>query len=339
MQKNVAGQKIGAQMVSATDGSAFTGTVTVYVTLDAGTQGIGTVGSGICTHEGNGYHTYAPSQAETNGTLAAFTFIGTGAVPATVQVFTLGYDPTAAQIPANVTQFGGSNGTFSAGRPEVNTTHAAGTAWNSGAIGAATLAADTITAAKVAADVSNEIADQVWDEALSGHTTAGSAGKQLQDISTGSAPSAATVAAAVWNEALAGHSTAGTSGKKLTDIPTTSAPSAASVADAVWDEAIAGHLSTGTTGEALNTASSGSDPDAIADAVLTRESSNWEATVKAGPLCLGAAVMKATHKTRDNAGTLEVADSTGDYAGTNALSAAITTDAANAPIDEIGALS
>jgi hypothetical protein len=49
--------------------------------------------------------------------------------------------------------------------------------------------------------------------------------------------------------------------------------------------------------------------------------------------------MKAVHKVRDNAGTLEVADSTGDYAGTNALSAAITVDAANQPIDEIGALS
>lgn len=88
MKKNVAGQKVGAQMVSATDGSAFTGSVTVEVTLDAGTQATGTVGSGACTHEGNGYHTYAPSQAETNGDLVAFTFHGTGAVPATVQVYT-----------------------------------------------------------------------------------------------------------------------------------------------------------------------------------------------------------------------------------------------------------
>ena len=86
MKKNVAGQKIGAQLVSATDGAAFTSTVTIYVTKDAGTQAIGTVGSGVCTHEGNGYHTYAPSQAETNGDLIAFTFIGTGAVPVTVQV-------------------------------------------------------------------------------------------------------------------------------------------------------------------------------------------------------------------------------------------------------------
>ena len=88
MQKNIAGQKIGCQMVSATDGSAFTGSVTVAVTGDAGTQATGSVGSGACTHEGNGYHTYAPAQAETNYDLIAFTFIGTGAVPATVQVFT-----------------------------------------------------------------------------------------------------------------------------------------------------------------------------------------------------------------------------------------------------------
>lgn len=88
MKKNVAGQRVGAQMVSSTDGSNFTGTVTVYVTIDAGTQSIGSVGSGICTHEGNGYHTYAPSQAETNGDLVAFTFIGTGAVSSTVQIYT-----------------------------------------------------------------------------------------------------------------------------------------------------------------------------------------------------------------------------------------------------------
>lgn len=88
MKKNTASQAIGAQMVSASDGSAFTGSVTVYVTGDAGTQAVGSVGSGACTHEGNGYHTYAPAQAETNYDLIAFTFTGTGAIPATVQVYT-----------------------------------------------------------------------------------------------------------------------------------------------------------------------------------------------------------------------------------------------------------
>jgi hypothetical protein len=88
MKKNVASQVIGVQMVSASDGSAFTGSVTVYVTGNGGTQAIGTVGSGVCAHEGNGFHTYAPSQAETNYDHIAFTFIGTGAVPATIQIYT-----------------------------------------------------------------------------------------------------------------------------------------------------------------------------------------------------------------------------------------------------------
>lgn len=88
MKQNVASQVIGAQMVSATDGSAFTGAVTVSVTGNGGTQATGSVGAGACTHEGNGFHTYAPAQAETNYTHVAFTFTGTGAVPATVQVYT-----------------------------------------------------------------------------------------------------------------------------------------------------------------------------------------------------------------------------------------------------------
>lgn len=88
MRKNVASQVVGAQMVSATDGSAFTGSVTVAVTGDGGTQATGSVGSGACTHEGNGFHTYAPAQAETNYDHVAFTFTGTGAVPVTVQIYT-----------------------------------------------------------------------------------------------------------------------------------------------------------------------------------------------------------------------------------------------------------
>jgi hypothetical protein len=120
----------------------------------------------------------------------------------------------------DVDAFGGTAGTFASGRPEVNTTHAAGTAWASGAItaaviadnaidagaiaadaitaakiadgaidaatfaagaiNAAAIAADAITAAKVAADVSAEIADAVWDEATAGHTTAGTFGEQLK---------------------------------------------------------------------------------------------------------------------------------------------------------------
>jgi hypothetical protein len=93
MRKNVAGQRIGGQLITAADGTAFTGAVTVYVCGDAGSQAAGSVGSGACTHEGNGYHTYAPAQAETNYNLIAFTFTGSGAIPVTVQVFTISFDP------------------------------------------------------------------------------------------------------------------------------------------------------------------------------------------------------------------------------------------------------
>lgn len=77
--------------------------------------------------------------------------------------------------PANVVSFGGTAGTFSAGRPEVNTTHAAGTAWGSGAITAGSIASDAITAAKIAAnaidaatfaaDVDAEILSYIVDDA------------------------------------------------------------------------------------------------------------------------------------------------------------------------------
>jgi hypothetical protein len=88
MKKNVASQVVGAQMVAAADGSAFTSAVTVSVTGDGGAQATGSVASGACTHEGNGFHTYVPAQAETNYDHVAFTFTGTGAIPATVQIYT-----------------------------------------------------------------------------------------------------------------------------------------------------------------------------------------------------------------------------------------------------------
>lgn len=86
MKKNIASQSIGAEMITAADGTAFTGTVSVFVTIDNGTQA---AGAGTApAHEGNGYHSYTPTQAETNGDHIAFTFTGTGAIPVSVQVFT-----------------------------------------------------------------------------------------------------------------------------------------------------------------------------------------------------------------------------------------------------------
>ena len=85
MKKNVASQSIGAQMITIADGSNFTGSVAVEVTIDGGTK---TTGGGSVTHEGEGYHSYALTQAETNGNHIAVSFAGTGALTQTIQVYT-----------------------------------------------------------------------------------------------------------------------------------------------------------------------------------------------------------------------------------------------------------
>jgi hypothetical protein len=117
MRRNVASQHIGAQMITASDGTAFTGTVSVSVTGDSGTQGAG--GGTAPAHEGNGYHSYTPTQAETNYTHVAFTFTGTGAIPATVQVYPTAYDSNGR---ADVGSWLGTAVTVSAttAKPEVD---------------------------------------------------------------------------------------------------------------------------------------------------------------------------------------------------------------------------
>ena len=89
MIRGAPNQSIGAQLLTAADGSGFVGPITVYITGDAGAQVIGSVNGGLCTHEGHGYHTYRPTAAETNFALIAFTFTGPGAIPETIQVQTL----------------------------------------------------------------------------------------------------------------------------------------------------------------------------------------------------------------------------------------------------------
>jgi hypothetical protein len=177
MRKNVASQVIGAQLVSATDGSAFTGAVTVAVTGDGGTQATGSVGSGACTHEGNGFHTYAPAQAETNYDHIGFTFTGTGAVPATVQVY-----PTFPQTGDNFARIGAPVGaSISADVAAVKTQTAAietdtqdlqtrvPVALVSGRIDASVgaMAANTLTASAIAADAitAAKVADGAIDAA------------------------------------------------------------------------------------------------------------------------------------------------------------------------------
>jgi len=94
---------------------------------------------------------------------------------------------SGSELKADVTHFGGTAGTFASGRPEVNVSHwkgqAAATVDTNGypvvtiknGSGAGEL---SITAGGVSISAANinAIADQVWDEAASGHVAAGSYG-------------------------------------------------------------------------------------------------------------------------------------------------------------------
>jgi hypothetical protein len=69
------------------------------------------------------------------------------------------------------------------------------------------------------APTASEIADAVWDEDLTAHTTPDSAGEILGNVATGTPPTAEAIADAVWDEATAGHTTSGTFGEQVkTDV-------------------------------------------------------------------------------------------------------------------------
>ena len=284
MLKNTGSQTICFQAVSTTDGSAVTtGTPTVYVLGDGGTQ---TSGGGTKTHEGQGTWSYVPSAGETNYSHVVYTMVLSGAINHAINVYPSTFDYTASLTDST-------------------------------------------------------IADQVWDETQSTHTTAGSFGELateianieadtnelqgdwtntgrldtiLDSINAASAPTAAAIADAVWDETQASHTTGGTFGEIATEIDNIHAdtadmqpklgtpvvslaadlaavdvdvnavlddtsttipgliPTVNQIADQVWDESQSGHVGAGTFGYYLDQAISGVStggvtPAEIADAV------------------------------------------------------------------------
>lgn len=163
MKKNVAGQRVAAQVITAADGTNFTGTVAVTVTIDGGTQ---TAGGGTVTHEGNGEHSYAPTQAETNGDHIFFRFSGTGAITVGLNVYT-GFPqtgdtfarvgaPVGASISADIAAVQSDTDNLQTRIPAALVSgriDASVGAMAAGVVTAAAIAADAITDAKVASDV------------------------------------------------------------------------------------------------------------------------------------------------------------------------------------------
>lgn len=103
--------------------------------------------------------------------------------------------------------------------------------------------ARTITGGSLttAPPTAGEIADAVWDEAMSGHLTAGTTGEALDGAGgSGTAPTVGEIADAVWDEATSGHSTAGSAGAAII---------AAQSAGDPWSTALPGSYADGTAGQ------------------------------------------------------------------------------------------
>lgn len=108
------------------------------------------------------------------------------------------------------------------------------------------------------------IADAVWDEAQSGHVTAGTFGLYLDSaisgVSTGGV-SAADIADAVWDEARAGHTTGGTFGEGVASVQGNVDGSVASVTGAVGS--VTGNVGGNVTGSVGSLADNGASITAM----------------------------------------------------------------------------
>ena len=215
MRKNTAGQYIAFQAISKTDGSdVTTGSPSVYYTIDGGTQA---TTSSSAIHEGNGQWSVALTQAETNGDHIVYTFVLTNAVSQTVNVYTVDADLTnidaaistrstfdpASDTVANVSTVASVSGAVGSVTAAVTTDSASRTASQADVSALATSAAlataqadlDTLTGTDGVTLATSQpnyapntttpptaaaVADAVWDEARSAHTSVGSFGEGVK---------------------------------------------------------------------------------------------------------------------------------------------------------------
>jgi hypothetical protein len=84
MRKNVDNQFVSCQLLDTAGAAVTTGTTTVYLTGNGGTQ----AAVGTATHKGNGEWQMTLSAANTNYDHVSITWVNTGAVPVTQNVYT-----------------------------------------------------------------------------------------------------------------------------------------------------------------------------------------------------------------------------------------------------------
>ena len=149
------------------------------------------------------------------------------------------------------------------GRPLVDLTHIHGATATTGTahigVNIVSMATDSIVANTLATSGVDKIADQVWDEAMSGHTSTGSAGDYLDRIKTSATDIQTRLPAAL----VGGRMDSSIGNVQSAAITATGFAAGAfsasglatgaadKIADQVWDEVLSGHTTTDTTGDYL----------------------------------------------------------------------------------------
>lgn len=169
------------------------------------------------THMENGHYSVPLSATDTNTNgILTVAVLKSGALPVWVDYLVVPanvYNAICAetgQVRANIVQCGGNTvaagaipnaaAAASGGLPIIGTGSGAinpASGKMPATIAAGDLAANSLTASALAADAVNEIADGVWDEARSGHTTAGSYGEGVASVQGNVTGSVGSVTGAV----------------------------------------------------------------------------------------------------------------------------------------------
>jgi hypothetical protein len=228
VNKNISGQKVTLLVIDVSTNAPKTGdaaNLTAYVSKDDGSVTVlgDTSATELDATNAPGLYAFDLTQAETNADKCLFSGKSSTSnvkmIPLLIYTrpasFSSFVTPTGAAV--NTTQIGGTSQTardlgasvllsVGTGTGQVNLASGKVPA----TIAAGDLATDSITAAALKADAVNEIADQVWEEAIAGHSgTAGSTAAALASASSAGDP---------WGTALPGAYASGTAGNILGGI-------------------------------------------------------------------------------------------------------------------------
>lgn len=189
---------VGA-VVQISDGAIQTSGVSIAVRGQGGASGAG----GGTTAYDNGIVEYTPTQGETDFTSFVVIAYKTGCIPVSQTIVTSA-SATAGYSGVDWSKVTAPTSTVGLTNTTVGTVTTTTTATNVTTVNG--LAANVITNTSLATSAVDEIVDATWDEAISGHLTAGTTGLALNNASSAGDP---------WGTAVPGAYGAGTAGYVL----------------------------------------------------------------------------------------------------------------------------